>query len=63
MSDVIYVVHPITPEQKKALKAKGKIIDARFAPKDANILTADGKKYAPEKKQANKPESEGAAVQ
>lgn len=27
---VVYVVHPVTPERKKELKRKGKIIDARF---------------------------------
>lgn len=30
---VIYVVHPVTKEQKKELARKGKIIDARFMPK------------------------------
>lgn len=29
---VLYVVHPVTPEQKAKLKLKGKIIDARFKP-------------------------------
>lgn len=32
---VIYIEHPVTPEQKKELRAQGyKIIDARFAPED-----------------------------
>jgi hypothetical protein len=47
----IYVVHPITPEQKAALRSKGKILDAKFAPVDAEILGADGKKYVPPKKE------------
>lgn len=32
-SGVIYVVHPVTKEQKKELSRKGRIIDARFMPK------------------------------
>lgn len=27
---VVYVIHPVTPERKKELSRKGKIIDARF---------------------------------
>lgn len=29
---VIYVVHPVTKEQKSKLMKKGKIIDAKFKP-------------------------------
>lgn len=29
---VIFVVHPVTPEQKAKLSKKGRIIDARFKP-------------------------------
>lgn len=32
-SGIIYVVHPVTKEQKKELARKGRIIDARFMPK------------------------------
>lgn len=32
-SGIIYVVHPVTKEQKKELSRKGRIIDARFMPK------------------------------
>lgn len=27
---IVYVIHPVTPERKKELSRKGKIIDARF---------------------------------
>lgn len=33
MSEIIYVVHPVTAEQKRELLKKGKIIDAKFAGK------------------------------
>lgn len=34
-----YVVHPITAEQKAELVGKGmKIVDAKFAPKGADII-------------------------
>jgi hypothetical protein len=45
---IIYEPHPVTPERKADLRAKGyKIIDARFAPK--------GYKYP----EAEKPKAEG----
>jgi len=43
MSRAVYVIHPVTPDQKEALLRKGRIVDARFAPPGAVILTADGK--------------------
>ena len=45
---IIYEPHPVTPERKAELRAKGyKIIDARFAPK--------GYKYP----EAEKPKGQG----
>ncbi|MEO1108268.1 MAG: hypothetical protein AAFX90_10130 [Pseudomonadota bacterium] len=39
MTEVAYVKHPVTKEQKAALRAEGlKIIDARFAPEGAEII-------------------------
>ncbi|WP_299945344.1 hypothetical protein [uncultured Ruegeria sp.] len=39
MPKLAYVKHPITTEQKKALRGDGfKIIDARFAPEGAEII-------------------------
>lgn len=35
MRQVVYVEHPVTPERKKELNAKGfKIVDIAFAPAD-----------------------------
>ena len=36
-----YVVHPVTPDQKRALDCK--IVDARFAPKGVEVFSAEGK--------------------
>lgn len=41
--EIIYVIHPVSPEQKEKLSAKGRIVDARYAPEGAKILDADGK--------------------
>lgn len=46
---IIYVVHPVSVEQKQALKKKGKILDASFAPEDSKIYDADGKEIKPAK--------------
>lgn len=38
--ETAYVVHPVSAEIKAALRAKGfKIVDAAFAPEDAEIIT------------------------
>ena len=40
---VAYVKHPITPEQKNALRAEGvRIVDAKFAPEGAEIVDLGG---------------------
>lgn len=31
-NEIIYVVHPVTPGQKKKLMKKGTIVDAKFKP-------------------------------
>lgn len=39
MTNIVYVVHPVSPEYKQQARAHGKkIIDARFAPKGASIV-------------------------
>lgn len=39
---LIYVKHPVSKQQKAKLQSLGKIVDARFAPKGAEIFDADG---------------------
>lgn len=49
---VKYVVHPVSPELKVQLREQGfKILDARFAPKDEEVLNPHEK---PEKTAAKK---------
>lgn len=39
MTKIAYVKHPVSREQKQAIRAEGfTIVDARFAPKDALIV-------------------------
>lgn len=39
MTKIAYVKHPVSREQKQAIRAEGfTIVDARFAPKDAEII-------------------------
>lgn len=39
MTKIAYVKHPVSREQKQAIRAEGfTIVDARFAPKDASII-------------------------
>ena len=47
-----YVKHPVTPEQKASIRAKGlRIIDAKFAPAGADIYGEEPvKKPAPSKR-------------
>jgi hypothetical protein len=41
---IAYVVHPVTAEQKADLRAHGyRIVDARFAPEDVEIISFDEK--------------------
>lgn len=40
--DTIYVVHPVTLEQKAELRKLGKIVDARFAPEGEEIIDMTG---------------------
>lgn len=50
MKDVVFVVHPVTPEQKaKFRKAGAKVVDALFAPAGAEVYDADGKKLSKSK--------------
>lgn len=48
--DVVYVVHPITAEQKRSYRKQGlKIIDAKFAPKGAKVENPNAKPAAAKK--------------
>ena len=53
-----YVVHPVTPEQKRAFGCK--VVDARFAPKGAEVFNAEGKSLTakPKPKKTTKKASE-----
>jgi hypothetical protein len=55
---IIYVKHPITPEQKAELSKKGKIVDAKFAQQDAEVLNADGTSTKPKPKRKPKVKAE-----
>jgi hypothetical protein len=56
---VIYVKHPLSSEQKAKLLKLGKIVDAKFAPKGADILDADGVSLT-KPKTAPKPKAKAA---
>ena len=56
---VIYVKHPVSSDQKAKLLKLGKVVDARFAPKDADILDADGVSLT-KPKPATKPKAKDA---
>ena len=50
--EVVYVVHPISYEQKRSYRKQGlKIVDARFAPKGAKVENPNAK---PDKAAAKK---------
>lgn len=54
--DPVFVRHPVTEPQKRALLREypaNRIVDARFAPEGAEILTADGEPEGSEKPKAD----------